>query len=148
LRYCINDMTETAEIVGAAEHRTEILPAVANRVAGVRVPARVPRAVAFAIAMIGIPEQIAVFMNAEDDAAASKEMTKILPPVTDCMTGVRASARVARPIAFAIAMVGIPKQIAILRDSINRQAARTRRALLRRDKDVTESLPAITDWVA
>jgi len=147
LRYGINDLTKASGIVRAAEDGTEVLPAVADRVAGIRVPARPPRTVALAIAMVGVPEQIAVTFYTEDGTAAAVEVTEVSPAVADRVAGIRVPARPPRTVTLAIAMVGVPEQVAVLRHRIDCQPARTGRALLRRDEDVPETLPPVPNWV-
>jgi hypothetical protein len=56
------------DAIAASQEVTEILPAVANRVAGVRAPADAPLTVALTVSVISIPEQIAIFSDAVDHA--------------------------------------------------------------------------------
>lgn len=93
------------------EHRAEVLPAVADRVPGVGMPPGGAAPIRRAVAVVAVPEQVAILCHRIDGYPARRQrplpgrdhqVAEVAPAVADHVPRVRMPPGVARPVRLAV----------------------------------------------
>src|SRR3954453_8602417 len=100
-----DDVRKSADIGDSAEDMLQPLPAIADRIARVRMPAGAAGQVRLAAAEVAVPEQVAILRGSEEHVAGAVYMPEVLPAIADRVAGIRVPPRAAGRIVLALALV-------------------------------------------